>query len=737
MPPKKGNRNSMPARVSNDSSRLVPSRRSPRVPTSAKASNTSAPSSKTLDLPPSTTPPDNAFSIRFYTPKTPSTNSRTRNTSPDVPLTRRSTFQARPSRLSSVYTPAVESPTSNQGSRRTRRTAALETPQTSFSDHDMSDTLGSTGWTYSQYMGGLGLDGTLESRPSPSVSSMGTRASTRIRKPTTKALEAMQSQKKPKPRRIQKDGPARIPNNVADSSAGASSSGPDIAPLPFTSPAPLPSPSPAPFPGPAPAITAKNFPKISFKGVFKPASDPTSTSASTFTPEPRPTSTDKSKPAARATTRKARKGKNALKISLHRIQITVGRAGQKLFELATAALGDEFVAPSDPEKFIQDARAAQSTVHMVEGESGNDIHPKNDVDVTAAADESISPDTNPERKIMLAFKFSAVARVAQDNWVHTGRVNSHDEEVVLMPSGYSLDRAPHNYGDEALPYPPVRTRPDDEVMANIGLGFPPLLGDRNIPFDVQSDFQPEDVTEEQAQVQARKKRSVTSSEPAQQRGGRKRRLPGAGAEIAKTPVSSSAPAAAEGSERARKRRRGENSVSQPALSQQASPKTSAPRLAKAKPKMKALSPSPVEEEAPHKVQRLRITVKPPTAAERQDEDRAFGEENIPVRRPAATQSRQQAVDLATEVGSTQKPAKSKAKKRAAALISNDEVAERPTPPAKRARAADSQVGPAVAAAPRGHGHAGKRGRGQGRGAGRGRGASSSRGKRGGRGRGAS
>lgn len=711
----------MPARVSDDSSLLVPSRRSPRVSTSQKALNSSARSSKSLDIPSSTTTPDNTFNIRFYTPKTPSTNSRTRNTSPDVPVTRRSTFQARPSRLSSVYTPAVESPTSNHSSRRTRRTTALETPQTSFSDHDMSDTLGSTGWTYSQYMGGLGLDGTMDSRPSPSVSSMGTRASTRFRKPTTKALEAIQSQQKLKSRRLQKDGPARVPANIADSSAGASSPGPD--------PAPLPSPSSAPAPA-----TTKRFPKITFKKVSKPASDPTSASASISAPESRPKLTGK--PAPRATTRKGKKGKNALNLSLHRIQITVGRAGQKLFELATAALGAEFVAPSDPEKFIQDARAAQPTVDMVEEEGGNDIHPNDDVDVTAAVDESNSPDTKPERKIMLTFKLSAAARVAQDNWVYTGRVNNHGEEVILTPSGYSLDRAPHNYGDDALPYPPVRTRPDDQAMANIGLGYPPLLGDRNIPFDVQSDFQPEDVTEEQAQVQARKKQSVAPAESAQQKGGRKRRLPGATAEIAEIPASSSAPAAAtEGSERTRKRRRGENSVSQPASSQQAPPKKSAPRLAKAKAKTKALSPSPVEEEAPHKVQRLRITLKPPTAAEMQEEDRASGEEDIPAPRPAANQSRQQAAGLATEAKSTQKPATSKGKKRAAALVSNDEVAEKPTLPAKRARAVDSQVGTAIAAAPRGRGHAGKRGRAQGRGAGRGRGASSSRGKRG-RGRGA-
>jgi hypothetical protein len=272
-------------------------------------------------------------------------------------------------------------------------------------------------------------------------------------------------------------------------------------------------------------------------------------------------------------------------------------------------------------------------------------------------------------------------------------------------------------------------------MAIDGLGFPPLLGDRNVPFGEQFNFQAEDVTQEQAQVQARKKKTAAPAEPSQ-KGGRKRRLPGA--EIAEISASSSAPAAPaalEKGERAQKRRRGET-VSQPASSKQAPRKMLAPRSAKAEPKMKAPSPSHMEEEAPSQtVQRLRITVKPPTAAEMQEENRASGDEEdyIPAR-PAASHSHQQAADLATEVETTRKPAMSKGKKRAAALISNNEVTERSTSPAKRARAADSQVGSTNAASPRGRGHAVKRGRGSGRGGGRGRGASSSRGKRG-RGRG--
>lgn len=566
----------------------------------------------------------------------------------------------------------------------------------------MSETLGTTGWTYSQYMGGLGLDGTSDSRPSPSVSSMGTRASTRIRKPTVKALEAMESQPQTKPRRTRKDGPAALaPAPTVDSSAGASSSGPD----------------PARISSSTPAAAPRRFPKITFKNFFKPASEATfgnaSGSGSTTTPESAPKTGLKTGPksttnAARVKTGRGKKGKKALKTSLQRIQITVGRAGQKLYALATVALGTDFVVPSDPEQVVQDARRRFDA----------DAAEEDDDDV-----ESIPPDTNPERKVMTTYKLSAPPHVAQDGWAHTGRVNDRGEEVVIAPPGYSLDRAPMTYGDEALPFPPVQTRMDEQAINNIALGYPPLLGDRNVPFDVQSHFSVEDVSEEEAHVQARKKKAASPAEPTQQKGGRKRRLPGAGAE----PASLSAPAADENSERVQKRRRrGEAEVSEPASTKQAASQTSAPRLAKAKPKTEVRSPSPVVGEPPaQKVQRLRITVKPPTAAEMQEEGgEVSGEEEDLPARSAASQRRQRAE-------STQKPA-TKVKKRAAALIGEDEVTERSTlPSAKRQRAADSQVGTAFAA-PQDRGHAkapsGSRGRGQGRGGGRARGSSSSRGK---------
>ncbi|KAJ5681872.1 uncharacterized protein N7477_001812 [Penicillium maclennaniae] len=188
MPPK-GYRKSMPGRL--NSTMLTPSRRSPRVP--AKMTNPSTQPSKSLDS--SADSPDSSFNIRFYNPKTPTKSSSTSPKpgagSPDLSLSQRRTFQARPSRLSTVFTPAVETPTST-GSRRTLRSTANPV-QNQFSDDDFAE----TGWTLEQYLG-LGYEEDMAGQTSPTKSSsMGTRTSARVRKPTERFLESQKSQPKP------------------------------------------------------------------------------------------------------------------------------------------------------------------------------------------------------------------------------------------------------------------------------------------------------------------------------------------------------------------------------------------------------------------------------------------------------------------------------------------------------------------------------------------------------------
>ncbi|KAJ6104550.1 hypothetical protein N7523_010870 [Penicillium sp. IBT 18751x] len=484
MPPK-GYRKSMPGRL--NSTMLTPSRRSPRVP--AKMTTPSTQPSKSLDSPADS--PDSSFNIRFYNPKTPTKSSSTSPKpgagSPDLSLSHRRTFQARPSRLSTVFTPAVETPTST-GSRRTRRSAANPI-QNQFSDDDFAE----TGWTLEQYLG-LGYEEDMAGQTSPTKSSsMGTRTSARVRKPTERFLESQKSQ--PKPRE----------NN-----------------------------------GNAPAVskrqTSKTMQRISQKK----------------TPAP--------KNAFKASSTLNEKQVDEAP-ELERIKIKEEDAAQGLYELGRSALGPDFEIIENPNELInelreayfkreaelktirdvQDAQESQDVRDALDAQldeyddsdddavnhtkppkahnsakPSKNVKPVKDVDIIEPSNstESVQParasqGVEPADKAILRFKKSAAAVIEPDGWVKTGRVNDSGEELVLTPTNHSPWRSPRTYFDDALPYPPVRSRSDQQAEGDTALGFPPLLGDRNIPPGAEIDFRPENVLEEKARVS-----KVSSKTPA-------------------------------------------------------------------------------------------------------------------------------------------------------------------------------------------------------------------------------
>lgn len=467
MPPKKGPRNSMPARINHaNNTTLTPSRRSPRVPTLSKTSSESTQSLKPLDL--SATPPESSFNIRFYNPHSPSTpsksplpRSKSRNDSSDAPLTRRRTFQARPSRLSTVYTPVVDTQDSSQSSRRTRRTAALETPQQD-SDQDFSDPLGTTRWTFDQYMGKFGIKDMASKKAATSTSSNGARSSTRLRKPTTRAVEA--SELKGKLRQAKASTPAPVTEKAA---------------------------KPVAWP----------------KGIFKKGNQNS-------------------------------KGKKPKKIVRKKLEVNADKAGQKLYEVAAFALGADFL-PTDIPKIIADARAAyeqrQANASSVTGQTANGVN--GEVPPKEAAVEKVNEpekEVSPTRTI-LKLKKSALPKLNVDGWTNAGRINDNGERVLLTPPDHSPYRSPHTYGDEELPFPPVRARSDRQAENDNTLGFPPLFGDRNIPLKVEENFAKEDITEEMAKAKARgqkRRQEAATVETPAKKPRRKRRRPGAETTVA-------------------------------------------------------------------------------------------------------------------------------------------------------------------------------------------------------------
>ncbi|KAJ5935293.1 hypothetical protein N7466_004840 [Penicillium verhagenii] len=425
MPPKKA-RNTMRAAT------FTPSRRSSRVPPPSKTKNESDLPSKPLSLSSTDHPSENIVTFRYYNPKTPTQSSPPNNPTPDLPSTNRRTFQARPSRLSNVYTPLVETPkpsSQDQSSRKTRRsTAALSTPQNLASDPDASEGIGSTGWTYDQYMGGT--DET-QAPPSPSAaSSKGTRLSSRLRKPTSRAIEAMAFKKDARKKTTQ------APNNEAAQKNERNKVNEPLKSI-------------------ANAVNNK-----ALKGKSK------------------------------------AKGKKTLKqqkAPLTRIDLSIEAAGQKLYDVTVIALSAEFQLPSDPEWELANARfgyfQAKEGLQRTREDSPVD------------EDQPNLYDSETDAGSILQYRLQDEPTLDESGWLLVGCTNRHGEAIILSPDGYVPYWPPQTYNDKKLPHPPVRSRSAKQTQNDINFGFPPLMGDRNIP--LVSRFLPEDVTEELALAQVR------------------------------------------------------------------------------------------------------------------------------------------------------------------------------------------------------------------------------------------
>ncbi|KAJ5579836.1 uncharacterized protein N7459_005821 [Penicillium hispanicum] len=645
MASKKGYRKSMPAQV--NSTTLSPSRRSPRVPSSPRAINETPTSTKSLDVP-SPVPSDDSFNIRFYNPKTPPSTTKTKNASPDVPSTRRRTFQARPSRLSTVYTPAVDTTNSSQGSRRSRRTTISEVPNNQFSDQDLPESVGSTGWTYDQYMGGRDYDEAM-AQTSPSASSRGTRSSARIRKPTTRAIEAMAS--KPQPRRKKATAPTSTkqePEVAPEPAPKKVAKKPQKAQEPpkpqkaqkaqksvkAEEPQKTQKPLKAQEPQKAQKAVKAQDPQKPQKAVK--AQEPQKPQKAVKAQEPqKPQEANKGKTTSKTTkntkttkptkptkvtkTTKTRKTSKAKKPALKRVDISVDQAGKHLYELAVVALGPDFVPPPDAEKMLADMRN-QYLQGKIDESSG--VQPANETQ-TDSVEANRAPESKGNKPTLVKFKKMTPPQLATDGWASAGRVNDSGEELVLTPPGHSPYRSPHTYGDDSLPMPPLRSRSDQQINNDDALGFPPLIGDRNIPFDGQAQFLPEDVTEETARAQARRKATSGTAAPAttdasKKSRGRKRRLQESATDGTEDPGASAAPTAApvpipvptEDGERKPKRRRGEPAsvVASPTRKAAA---TKRPASRSAKSAVKAHAPGPaVDAAGKPKFQRLHLKLKP-------------------------------------------------------------------------------------------------------------------------------
>ncbi|KAJ6152799.1 hypothetical protein N7497_007118 [Penicillium chrysogenum] len=566
MPPKKGQRKSMPARISKAPT-LTPSRRSPRVPPPSKSTNENVQPAKTLNHT-SSSPKDSPINIRFYTPNPPvpsnpsvsSTSSR--GTSPETPSSRRRAFQSRPSRLSTVYTPALEAPATNQGSRRTRRTAALETPKKEVSDIDFPESTGTGSWTFDQYMGSFESEGTAEGPSSP-TSASDMRNSSRVRKPTMRALESFESTKKK----------SRRKNTTVST--------PTVETPPATTAAPAPSVA---------TKVAKNN-------------------------------------VSKQPMRKTRKSKRMSNLNMQKTAVLIGFdidakvAGQKLeyfrrqdeekygVDMPATMATTPTDVDMDVDMMDQDVPAP---VIACSPSSSTPTAPMPATPPAAITNGATNEITNgiTDRSSILSYKKQSDTKVGSDGWIQTGYVNSSGEEVTLIPEECHPYYPSHTYGYEGLPFPPVRARTTQQAEADAAHSFAPLMGGRNLPVEATVPFVAENVEEEKARALARTPVLAPATKKPR---ARKRRQTAAadatGEPAAATPATTTAETGARKSQRRRRQTAPAPTVPSPtSLTSPTSPPTTATQVQSSGPAA-AVAPAATEGDKP-KVQRLRLTLKP-------------------------------------------------------------------------------------------------------------------------------
>lgn len=569
----------MPARI-NKAPTLTPSRRSPRVPPSSKTTNEIVQAPKPLNLT-TTSPQDNSLNFRFYNPNPPASSPRLSGGSPETPSSRRRTFQSRPSRLSTVHTPTVDPPAATSSSRRTRRTAALETPKKEISDIDFPESTGSTGWTFDHYMGSFESEGTVDALSSP-TSTPDMRNSSRIRKPTMRAIESLESSKKQ----------TRRKNTTT------------LSPPTVETPDPLAS-------------------KVATDKVSKKS----------------PRKTRKSKRVSNLTLRK-----NAVLIGF---DIDVKFASTKLYDLTIEALSPSFTIPinfpasweqqrseyfrrQDEEKYGVDPITIKKA-------SSNDVDGDVDMIGQDLSTPAISPSPPtpppqvPEGPSILCYEKQSEPRAISDGWILTGHVNLNNEEVSLAPEQYHPYYSAHTYGYEGLPFPPVCARSGQQADADSTHGFPPFMGDRNLPSDANSPFVTENVAEEKARVVTRtpvpvfetkkprvRKRRQTAAAGASDEAVPVTSIPGTTTTDPPAPAAPAAPGAAaaekeKGGRKSQRRRRQTAPASTLSPTSPPSPPTTATAV-QSSGRAAAVTPAPAKGKKP-KVQRLRLTLKPASKIE--------------------------------------------------------------------------------------------------------------------------
>ncbi|PWY93497.1 hypothetical protein BO94DRAFT_582885 [Aspergillus sclerotioniger CBS 115572] len=159
----------------------------------------------------------------------------------------------------------------------------------------------------------------------------------------------------------------------------------------------------------------------------------------------------------------------------------------RMLDLAAVALAPEFEPAPEVEVWMEELR--QEFTKKQEGET----QPKPETPAEAGAGGSSKPHSPSD----------ANRWTDEDGFIYTGQLNEFGEELVTVGPGYAWYRPNNTYGDQQLPQPPVRLKSHEQLEKDRIFGFPPLMGERNLPREAQT-FYYENVDEVKASIKAQK-----------------------------------------------------------------------------------------------------------------------------------------------------------------------------------------------------------------------------------------
>jgi hypothetical protein len=178
---------------------------------------------------------------------------------------------------------------------------------------------------------------------------------------------------------------------------------------------------------------------------------------------------------------------------------------RQLYELASAAFSEP--APADEETKLAELREQFNARQKAAAPAATEV-------VSDAMQNQQLGQVDPSAP--LHHPNEARPWTDAEGWTHTGRVNAHGEEYVLVPAKeYAWVPQIQNFGNRlgVVPLPPPRIKSVKQLERDQVFGFPPLLGQRNLP---QSGvrkpyFMPEDVDQLLARSKARREAQSENS----------------------------------------------------------------------------------------------------------------------------------------------------------------------------------------------------------------------------------